>query len=72
MSRATVADRAVSPIKYGAECPDVPAEMRDLRENLEKPANSEKTRDIGKRSGPLLQWRGRRIGRADSGMRREF
>src|SRR5687767_11106465 len=37
MSRTTAADRAVSPIKAGAECPDVPVEMPDLRETPKNP-----------------------------------
>jgi hypothetical protein len=57
MSRTTAADRTVSPIKSAAKCPDVPAEMPDLRENLEKPANCGKAPDDSGLSSPLLQWR---------------
>jgi hypothetical protein len=72
MSWTTAADRGVSPIKAGAGYPDVPVEMPDLRENLEKAANCGKAADDCELTSPLLQWPWRAICLAGSGMRRDF
>jgi hypothetical protein len=72
MSRTTAADRGVSPIKAGAECPDVPIEMPDLRENVEKAANCGKVPNDCGLTGALLEWPLAAICRANSGMRRDF
>jgi hypothetical protein len=73
MSRTTAADRGVSPIKAGADCPDVPVEMPDLRENLKKLANCGKAADDCELTSPLLQWReGGGHRRLSYGMRRDF
>ena len=72
MSRTTVADRGVSPIKADAICPDVPVEMPDLRENLKKAANCGKAiYDCGLTT-PLLQWPLAGDCSAVYGMRRDF